>query len=484
MMNDIRERLQDIYTDSSLIRIVVRFALILGGMLLLLWLGGFPPQSWRFLFHVIPLVPRLWAVYGWLMVMPLAGLLLLSVLLLAAWIAFILVSTRLIHSWWQDRQELRRFNEEVIEARNLAEVNQVTQQHYSSFPQQPVLVSTGPSVVSKNYATSGEVPAKFPPSAPGSQSDVEEIASKNTPILARDRVKKRNDGSTGGDPLLPACFRNVREESRLHRDGRTDNKRGRYLDIGTGLDAGIVRRRNPNEDSLFAIENITSLEAAPQPTGLFIVADGMGGHGHGDVASKLAIRTLKESVLRQLHSGVKEDEMIEEILVESVQHANYSVHKRNQQLNTDMGTTMTAALLWGTTVYIVNVGDSRTYLYRASEGLYQVTQDHSVVARLVEVGAISADDAYTHPKRNAILRALGNDPTVDVDCFIIQVRVGDVLLLCSDGLWEMVRDFEIQEIVHTSSPYASRMSAMLIQAALNRGGKDNISVIAVCVREK
>ena len=159
------------------------------------------------------------------------------------------------------------------------------------------------------------------------------------------------------------------------------------------------------------------------------------------------------------------------------------MYKRNQQQRADMGTTMTAALLWGTTVYVVNVGDSRTYLYRKSEGLYQVTQDHSVVARLVELGAISADEVYTHPKRNEILRALGNHPTIEVDSFTVPVRVGDLLLLCSDGLWEMVRDFEIQEIVRTCAPYASQICAMLIQAALNRGGKDNISVIAVCVRE-
>ena len=228
------------------------------------------------------------------------------------------------------------------------------------------------------------------------------------------------------------------------------------------MDAGIARRGKPNEDSLFAIENITSLATSPQPTGLFIIADGMGGHGNGEEASQLAIRAMRESVLRLLHTEVKEDEMIEEILVEGVQDANYSVYKRNQQQSTNMGTTMTAALLWGTTVYVVNVGDSRTYLYRTSEGLYQVTHDHSVVARLVEVGAISADEVYTHPKRNAILRALGNDPTVDVDCFTVQVRAGDVLLLCSDGLWEMVRDFEIQEIVHASASYASRMCAMLI----------------------
>jgi serine/threonine protein phosphatase PrpC len=101
----------------------------------------------------------------------------------------------------------------------------------------------------------------------------------------------------------------------------------------------------------------------------------------------------------------------------------------------------------------------------------------------VELGVISADEVYTHPKRNEILRALGNEPTVEVDCFTVPLQAGDVLLLCSDGVWEMARDHEIQEIVRTCAPYAPRICASLIQAALNRGGQDNISVIAVCVRE-
>jgi len=223
--------------------------------------------------------------------------------------------------------------------------------------------------------------------------------------------------------------------------------------------------------------------AAPQPVGLFIVADGMGGHGNGREASQLAIRAMRESVLMALRLGVEEDETLMEVLVEGVHSANHSVYQRNQQQHADMGTTLTAALLWGTSAYVVNVGDSRTYMYRASEGLYQLTKDHSVVARLVERGVISVDEVYTHPKRNEIYRSLGNHPTVEVDSFTVPVGVDDVLLLCSDGLWEMVRDFEIEQIIDACAPYSSRLCGMLVQAALNRGGRDNISVIAVSVRE-
>jgi len=148
-----------------------------------------------------------------------------------------------------------------------------------------------------------------------------------------------------------------------------------------------------------------------------------------------------------------------------------------------MGTTITASLLWGATAHVANVGDSRTYLYRELEGLIQVTQDHSTVARLVKRGAIKADDVYTHPQRNEIYRSLGNYPTVEVDTFTVPMQVGDILLLCSDGLWEMVRDTAIEEILSTSASSSSQLCSMLVQAALDAGGKDNISVIAVCMRE-
>ncbi len=482
-MNDIRDQLHDIYIDSSWIRLFVRFVLILSGLLLLCWCGGLPPWAWRSLFRVIPQVPTLWAAYGWMMLMPMGGLLLLSALMLVAWITFLVISTRLIHSWWQEHQELRRFNEEVVAAYALSEANLETQPDHHSSSQQPVLVSTGKQADASFNSASVGFSSVHQRSAPHSKDAVEEKAPLHISTPVRDRVKTRDDDSTDGELHLPAYTRNLRSAPRSHSNGRSGHTRGTYLDIGTGLDTGIKRRGSPNEDSLSASENITNLPGAPRPNGLFIVADGMGGHGNGSEASQLAIRAMRERVLGDLRSGVTDGEAIKTLLVEGVQHANQCVNERNQQQHTQMGTTMTAALLWGTSIYVVNVGDSRTYMYRESRGLSRITQDHSVVAGLVEIGAISDDDVYTHPQRNEILRALGNKPTVDVDCFTEPARVGDVLLLCSDGLWEMVRDFEINEIVRTCAPYASPMCAMLIRAALNRGGKDNISVIAVCVRE-
>ncbi len=485
-MNDILELLQAAYMDNSWIRIAARVGLILGGILLLWLSGGFPPWAWRFSFQVIPQVPRLWAAYGLQMVMPLAGLLLLSAMLLIAWGVLILLSIRLIRNWRQERQELQQFNEEVQEARHLSETLSKMPQipNTSAYSRRPVMAKAAPSAIARNNAMPAAPSAIYQRSVPRRQNDVEEVAPSHTPIMVKDRTAEvKHEARTDSESHMPTYSRNAVAESWLQSNVTTKSKRGIYLDIGTGLDAGIKRRGSPNEDSLVAIENITSSAMAPRPMGLFIVADGMGGHSNGSEASQLAIRAMRESVLLALHSGAKEAESIKELLVEGVQHANRSVYKRNQQQSADMGTTMTAALVWGATAYVANVGDSRTYLYRESEGLYQVTQDHSVVARLVELGVIAAGEVYTHPKRNEILRALGNEPTVEVDCFAVPVQVGDVLLLCSDGVWEMARDFEIQEIVRTCAPYAPRICAMLIQAALHRGGQDNISVIAVCLRE-
>jgi serine/threonine protein phosphatase PrpC len=484
MMNDILEQLQAAYMANRWIRIAARAGLILSGILLLWVSGGFPPWAWRFLFQVIPHVPRLWAVHGLLMVIPLVGLILLSATLLIAWGALVLGSIRLIRSWWQERQELRRFDKEVLQAQYLSEAMQETQPNprSSSFPQQPVLATTAPSANANALSVAPPVMYRRPGAGP--LSEHEDIALAHAHIIARDRIRTKNDARIDSEPHIPTYPRNALAESRLQSNGHTKNKSGIYLDIGTGLDAGIKRRGSPNEDSLLAIEHITNMATAPQPVGLFVVADGMGGHGNGREAGQLAIRTMRESVVRALRLDIQEGETLAGLLVEAVQHANHSVHKRNQQQHADMGTTMTAALLWGSSAYVVNVGDSRTYMYRKSKGLYQVTQDHSVVARLVEHGAISVDEVYTHPKRNEIYRSLGNHPTVEVDTFTVPVRVGDILLLCSDGLWEMVRDFEIKEMVRAGAPYSSQICAMLVQAALNRGGKDNISVIAVCVREE
>ncbi len=255
------------------------------------------------------------------------------------------------------------------------------------------------------------------------------------------------------------------------------------LVVGTRSNPGIKRQYKPNEDSLFAAQGERVHNSQTQQFGLFVVADGMGGHANGQDASRLAIQTISEEVLPKISGNDPlNDEMLVQILVDGVQHANQAVNQRNLEQRADMGTTITVALIMGAIAYIANVGDSRTYLYRKPAGLKKITNDHSVVASLVEAGIIQPDDIYTHPKRNQIYRSLGEKPMVDVDWFKVILQPEDKLLLCTDGLWDMVRDPTIEQILSTV-PDPSQTGNALIKAALEGGGEDNVSVIVVQIAE-
>lgn len=259
--------------------------------------------------------------------------------------------------------------------------------------------------------------------------------------------------------------------------------------VGTRTDPGIKRKHKPNEDSLFAAQGMRAASSSLQQIGLFVVADGMGGHANGQDASRMAIQTVINYVVPKMtkNGDIAPDEP-GRLLIEGVQQANLAVHNRNMDQHADMGTTMTAALIIDTMAYVANVGDSRTYLYRESETegqrLSKITQDHSVVASLVDAGIIKPDDIYTHPKRNQIYRSLGEKPMVEVDGFTVYLQTGDKLLLCSDGLWDMVRDPQIEEVLHVQAPDPAMTGNALIHAALEGGGEDNVSVIVVYVSEE
>ena len=219
------------------------------------------------------------------------------------------------------------------------------------------------------------------------------------------------------------------------------------------------------------------------PFGLFVVADGMGGHACGQEASRIAIRTLAQSALRDImQPETLDDKQLIELLARAVEQANNAIYQRGQEWNKDMGTTLTAALIVDTKTsvmaYVVNAGDSRTYLLGAGEPLQQITRDHSLVANLVAAGAITPDAVYEHPERNKIYRSLGNNASIDIDWFTRELRSGDILLLCADGLGEMVRDPEIERILRQPDE-PTALCNQLIQSALKGGGADNISAVVV-----
>ena len=218
------------------------------------------------------------------------------------------------------------------------------------------------------------------------------------------------------------------------------------------------RKRRHNEDSYVI---------APP---LFAVADGMGGANAGEVASGLAVETLKE--------GSDDSSAGERFVVSLIQEANRRVYQRqtDDAAASGMGTTMTVAIIEDGIVRFGHVGDSRAYLYREGE-LRQLTEDHSLVGELVRSGKLSAEEAESHPQRSVITRALGTDPNVDVDTFTVDTRPGDVFLLCSDGLYSMVGTDKILDLLRKSGDDLDAAAKAMISAANRKGGDDNITVV-------
>ncbi len=227
--------------------------------------------------------------------------------------------------------------------------------------------------------------------------------------------------------------------------------------VGVITDTGRKRRRN--EDAYVC-----------EPP-LFAIADGMGGAQAGEVASRLAAAALKESGAKTLGG--------EERISDLIQEANRRVYDRSStDPNTSgMGTTITVALVENGNVAFGHVGDSRAYLIRDGR-MEQVTEDHSLVNELMKSGKLSREEAETHPQRSVITRALGTDPDVDVDTFTVDPREGDVFVLCSDGLTDMVGDDEIGEVLSAQRERLDVAAEELVRRANKAGGQDNITVIA------
>jgi len=251
--------------------------------------------------------------------------------------------------------------------------------------------------------------------------------------------------------------------------------------VGAASHRGMVREID--EDSLLVLDLRNVQNSLGRSWGLFIVADGMGGHSAGEVASGLALRGAAEVVLRTyLTPTVETDapferDRLEDTVRKACLQANEYVLREARARGNDMGTTITMALVCGDRAVIGNVGDSRTYLCREGK-LRRITKDHSLVMRLVELGQISEDDIYSHPQRSAVLRSLGDKSDIEVDIFHERLRPGDTLFLCCDGQWEMVRDPQMAQII-TAAPDPQQACAALIEAANKAGGDDNITAVLV-----
>jgi serine/threonine protein phosphatase PrpC len=238
----------------------------------------------------------------------------------------------------------------------------------------------------------------------------------------------------------------------------------------------VGRKRKGNEDSLFV---------NPEQN-LFVVADGMGGHAAGEVASKVAVESINEFVC--LTGGDEEitwpfglDENISydgNRLKTAIRYANRKVLEATKEKSEyeGMATTVAAVLVDSDSANLGHVGDSRVYLVRDGQ-LSQLTSDHSWVNEQIQSGVISADQARTHPLRNVVTRALGGKPDLQVDMKVHKVQPGDILLLCSDGLTTMMPDEEIERLVREAEGDVEKAAQALVAGANAKGGEDNITVL-------
>ena len=255
---------------------------------------------------------------------------------------------------------------------------------------------------------------------------------------------------------------------------------------GRASDVGQVRQIN--EDSVLTLEANVLEHEGILPIGLYVVADGMGGHQSGEVASSIAARTIGAMVNTSLIAPLVAGDPVAcdaatcaYLLQQAVSEANRRISELAQERHSDLRTTVTAALIVGNQLTVANVGDSRTYLWREGQ-LAVVTKDHSLVAQLVAAGQITAEEVYTHPRRNEIYRALG-DPhltNAEVDTFSHILQPGDGVLLCSDGLWDFVRDPIINALLdNMTDEDPQTVCRSLVDRANSVGGEDNISTIYV-----
>lgn len=247
-----------------------------------------------------------------------------------------------------------------------------------------------------------------------------------------------------------------------------------------GCAQSVGKQRDHNEDALLTLTTTLTSNYNDVTFGLYIVADGMGGHQHGEIASSIAIRTMASYIIQKLYTPLLSpkpnppEKSLLEIMQEGVQEAHKAITKQVP----GGGTTLTAALILGNQMTIVHVGDSRAYLINKNGQFEALTRDHSLVNRLVELGQITTDEAAVHPQRNVLYRALGQGEPFDPDIHSIQMPESGFLLLCSDGLWSVVAESELQNLVMSSSSPEEACQRM-VEAANAAGGPDNISAILI-----
>jgi PPM family protein phosphatase len=252
--------------------------------------------------------------------------------------------------------------------------------------------------------------------------------------------------------------------------------------VGAGQSIGMQREHN--EDSLFTLTTILATNGISLPLGLYIVADGMGGHKQGEIASGLAVRTISSNVIRKIFMALlaanpsPPEESLQDILESSLLEAHRTVARDAP----GSGTTTTAILIVDRRMSIAHIGDSRAYSITPSGEMNLLTRDHSLVMRMIELGQLTEQEAAVHPQRNVLYRALGQGEPFAADISSSPLPESGYILICSDGLWGVVEQKHILQIIATS-PDPQAACQRLIDAANEAGGPDNITAILVKLPE-
>lgn len=283
---------------------------------------------------------------------------------------------------------------------------------------------------------------------------------------------KRADSATSNAATAP-----LDEEQVWDLLGTKPSGRFSHLISGSALDPG--HRRDNNEDAVLCL-NAALGGADALPFGLYAVADGMGGHRNGELASEMAVRALGSYLMGKLYKPLfgPDPQPAQESLQELMEAAVQEAHRAVRKAAPGGGCTLTAALVVGGQMAIAHLGDSRAYAVYRDGRIEALTNDHSLVKRLQEMGQITEEEAAVHPQKSVLYRALGQGATIQADVFTSPLPTQGFLLICSDGLWGVLPEDDIQRIVNsTSSPYLACQH--LVEAANAAGGPDNISVVLV-----
>lgn len=241
------------------------------------------------------------------------------------------------------------------------------------------------------------------------------------------------------------------------------------MKIGTCTDLG--KTRPINEDNFYVSEYVSKMNAI-----YAMVADGMGGHNAGETASGAAIGEVSEFI-NQYFTDQVPAEQIRDLLIAAIKSANKLIYSEGQDnvKFAGMGTTLTVCFLYGNHATVAHVGDSRAYIIR-EDVIHKITSDHSLVAELLQSGQITPEQARNHPQKNVITRAVGTDPHIEIDVYEFEVRTNDIILLCTDGLSNMLTDQEMYRLIQEAEGM-EEAAHTLVDAANENGGFDNITAV-------